>query len=102
MDARCYVLAKTRSTPLLLLLYHKELPPDAPPLPQRGGHLLHQGHFCSYYELLVSVAGCMKNSTKKWFLEMDGGLQMHSPSFLNDDLLKVDKIGWEQSLEKYI
>lgn len=33
---------------------------------------------------------------------MDGGLQMHSPSFPNDDLLKADKIGWEQSLEKYI
>lgn len=38
---------------------------------------------------------------KKCFLGMDGGFQMYSPSFLNDDLLKVDKIGWEQSLEKY-
>lgn len=85
-----------------LLFYHKELPPYAPPLSQRGGHLLHQGHFCSYHQLLVSAVRCIKNSTKWCFQETDGPVQTHSPSFLNDDLLKVDKIGREQSLEKVL
>lgn len=85
-----------------LLFYHKELPPYAPPLSQRDGYLLHQGHFCSYHQLLVSAVRCIKNATKWRFREMDGAVQTHSPSFLNVDLLKVDKIGREQSLKKNI
>lgn len=38
-----------------LLFYHKELLPYASPLPQCGGHLLHQGHLCRHHDLLISV-----------------------------------------------
>lgn len=65
----------------------------SPPSPRAFLQLLQAPHLCGRMH---------EKFNNFFFLEMDGGLQMHSPSFLNDDLLKVDKIGREQSLDKYI
>lgn len=44
---------------IFLVIYHKKLLPYAAPLPQRGGHLLYQGHLRWHHHLLASVGTYM-------------------------------------------
>lgn len=61
---------------IFFFFYHIELLPYAPPLPQSGGHLLHQGHLHRRHHFLISRVTHTQTS-QQWLTETlpasDGG-----------------------------